>query len=363
MDNQNKLGSQKIQEILERIKQTFAKCYPEYYARAMSATDEEFDEVYKNIVSEVRAKSLAKIQASDMPEELKMSFVPMLGKTQKDDDVHYADSFIMVGQSTCDLLVNSRGDEIAVNIMELLESQQQLQQKLSNPDSLSGEEIVEIVSKCLSVIGSGIAATTSIALGIMSITVAAATTPAGIIGIIAGVVAILDVLICQVVLPLIKWFVKEAVCFMLLVNKTNKNIKMVEGCDAHGHSESMTREISKIEVESNDAKNHVYSVGMYFTKKNKGALYGTKYGMQFNLIEDNTKFAVGVECPLNGPNKCYVAFNQTARQAADGTQKKKSQYASASNDCYVIEQRCDTKESEIAFFITTITEYDYPQLT
>ena len=118
----------------------------------------------------------------------------------------------------------------------------------------------------------------------------------------------------------------------------------------------MTREISKVEVESNDAKNHVYSVGLYFTKKNKGALYGTKYGMQFKLIEDNTKFAVGVECPLNGPNKCYVAFNQTARQAADGTQKKKSQYASASNDCYVIEQRCDTKESEIAFFITTITE-------
>ena len=352
MDNQNKLGSQKIQEILERIKQTFAKCYPEYYARAMSATDEEFDEVYKNIVSEVRAKSLAKIQASDMPEELKMSFVPMLGKTERDDDVHYADSFIMVGQSTCDLLVNSRGDEIAVNIMELLESQQQLQQKLSNPDSLSGEEIVKIVSKCLSVTLGGIAATTSIALGIMSITVVG-TIPAGIV---SGVIALLDVLICQIVLPLIKWFVKEAVCFMLLVNKTNKNIKMVEGCDAHGHSESMTREISKIEVESNDAKNHVYSVGLYFTKKNKGALYGTKYGMQFNLIEDNTKFAVGVECPLNGPNKCYVAFNQTARQAADGTQKKKSQYASASNDCYVIEQRCDTKESEIAFFITTITE-------
>ena len=231
MDNQNKLGSQKIQEILERIKQTFAKCYPEYYARAMSATDEEFDEVYKNIVSEVRAKSLAKIQASDMPEELKMSFVPMLGKTQKDDDVHYADSFIMVGQSTCDLLVNSRGDEIAVNIMELLESQQQLQQKLSNQASLSGEEIVEIVSKCLSVIGSGIAATAAITSGILALV--GATIPAGIV---SGVIALLDVLICQVVLPLIKCFVKEAVCFMLLVNKTNKNIKMVEGCDAHGHS-------------------------------------------------------------------------------------------------------------------------------
>ncbi len=357
MDNQIKLDTTK--ECLEKIKQTFSKLYPEYYARAIAATDEEFDEVYQSIITEVQEKAVAKIQASNMPEELKMNFIPILGKTKRDDHVRYTDSFILVGQATCDLLVNSREKNIGVNICKLLETQQQLQQQLSNQASLSDKEIVEIVSDCLSATLHGVAASLAIASGIVGMT-GVGTVAVPILSIVAGLTAILDVVICQVILPLIKWFIKEAVCFMLLINKTNKNIKMVEGCDAHGHSESMTREITKIMVadsmDSNVTKNYVYSAGIYFTKKNSGALYGTKYGMQFKLIEDNTTFAVGVECPLNGPNKCYVAFNETARQAADGTQKKKSQYAHASNDRYVIEQRCDTKESECAFFITTITE-------
>jgi predicted transcriptional regulator len=141
-----------------------------------------------------------------------------------------------------------------------------------------------------------------------------------------AVVVIVILVIVAVLIPLIVFMCLEAACVMLVVNDLAdpgldySKYKLVNGSsyNIHGKETGYTPEILSSIVIHEGNITYVFSTGGFYTTEKRDAdLYGTKYGVKFDISGANKSVAFGIECPLNGDNKCYCGFDVSAETAAD----------------------------------------------
>jgi hypothetical protein len=154
-----------------------------------------------------------------------------------------------------------------------------------------------------------------------------------------GTVVVLVVLIILAVLiPLIIFMILEAACVMLVVNDladpgldyTKYRLINSSSYNVHGKETGYTPEIVSSVVIPEGNIRHVFSTGgFYTTEKRDAALYGTNYGIKLDISSANKSVAFGIECPLNGDNKCYCGFDISAETAADRASNNMSCEASS----------------------------------
>lgn len=142
----------------------------------------------------------------------------------------------------------------------------------------------------------------------------------------AAVVIAVVLIVVAILIPFLIFMLLEAACLIFVVNDISDNdkdygkFKLVRDSayNIHGKETAYTPELlSPVTIESEDREFVFLSGGFYATEKKSMALYGTNYGLKFKVSDTDISISFGVECPLNGNNKCYCGFNISAEDAAN----------------------------------------------
>ncbi|MGN0141196.1 MAG: hypothetical protein ACI4AD_03150 [Roseburia sp.] len=172
-----------------------------------------------------------------------------------------------------------------------------------------------------------------------------------------GVCNIVSVIVCVVIdllIPLLYFVQKPAVCVLLLINELHQDLVFVEESCVHGKRTEVTKIIPKVGA---GKTGNFYSAGLFSSQKKKDALIGTQYGFVLKQEDiDKIKFSFGIGCPLSsGKNNCAVGFDQTAESIAKDADKYQRQEDVRTNRGYKLEIRCNSAKGSIAYYIGRVT--------
>jgi hypothetical protein len=176
-----------------------------------------------------------------------------------------------------------------------------------------------------------------------------------------AVVLIVVLVLLAVLVPLIIFMCLEAACVMLVVNDiadpgldyTKYRLSNSSSHNIHGKETGYTPEILSSIVIPEGNVTHVFSTGgFYTTEKRDAALYGTNYGVKFDIADANASVAFGVECPLNGDNNCYCGFNISAETAAARVNNNMS--CEASYDSFKAKITMASRSGRTAYYIARV---------
>lgn len=176
-----------------------------------------------------------------------------------------------------------------------------------------------------------------------------------------GVVIAVISIILAVLASILLFMAKGAAAILLVVNDITNTLPPGAGTDSyglyfdsskniHGKQTGYTSPGLKPAVIANGDR--FLSTGFYTTEKKTAALYGTKYGVRFNIPSTNIYVAFGAECPLTGNNKCFCGFGKTAEEAAAGVTANLSAEDSSGN--YKAKIVMNSKSGSTAYYIARV---------
>ena len=168
------------------------------------------------------------------------------------------------------------------------------------------------------------------------------------------IVATIAVIIVALLIPLIYFTEKPAVCILLVINELRQDLLFKDEYCVHGKRIAVTKRIPKIA--SSKEGDIFYSAGLFSSQKKASALIGTQYGFTLQQEDiDKITFNFGVECPLSqGKNSCLVGCNQTSKSIAEQTDKHQKQQDTCIHNEYELEIKCHSPKGSAAYYIARI---------
>lgn len=292
---------------------------------------------------------ILKIQ-DDFIKEQKENFKRAMMKTSSSDTDQTIP--ISLGHEQYEKLINARGNEIHVQIQLILDGLDRLRNMAdtSSPAAVTAQ----IIGFGSLAVGLAAGLTTFNVLTGAALVTEAVTISASLAGVVAvgvgAVVAGAALLVGLILIPFIYYMVKPAICILFLINELDKEIVFKEEYNIHGKATLITDKIGKsVSVPTDDGIQKFTNGGLFSTSKRDGALVGAQYG--FVMKYKNLDLSFGVECPLNGKNNCYSAFNKTAKQVAELTEKNVLQYHEITQDEITLSIRANSGSGSVAWYV------------
>lgn len=366
-------------------KERFRTLYPAQAKELEAAkSDEERYVVYDRLV--VEARNTLQRALSDLDLELRETNLEALMSSlnAKHDRTGIKKAFISLQSSLADsdtsetavvalnpdllnVLTNASGEEIKTQVQKLLDGVERLSNMTDN-DAI--EVSLEIIGFSAVAVGIVAGAVTLYQLLTLSGAFTVSATLAGVVAAtVAVVVAVAAFIVLSVLIPILYFMNKPAMCVVFLINELNggpdlkgNQLEFVDDYSVHGKPTILTNPIPG--AYPSPLGTYAYG-GFFFASKRDNALIGAQYGFklacQYNPDgkKADTKevtFAFGVACPLSiGSNNCYCGFDISAKEAAQLTSDKDKQNYNATNDDGInISITCNSKSGSVAYYIARI---------
>ncbi len=376
------MDAQKIKYYRARLQETF----PEQTGKILAArSDEEQIAIYSEIVASARDDLRAKVTALNA-EIQRTNVETLLSSLSGDHDrqniagafetMKYFSELADTSQTAVvalnpDLLAtlnSATGSAIEVQVQKLLDGVERLS-KMTGNDAI--QTALEIVGFSSVAVGAVAGAVTFYQLVTLSGAFTVSCTVAGVVAAtVAVVVAIAAFIVLSVLIPIIYFMQKPAVCVVFLINELNggadlkgNKIDFVDDYNVSGKPAVITSSIPGSYI----SPNGTYAYGGFFlTTKRDNALVGTQYGFRLQCAYNpsgkstDTKtvsFAFGVECPLAiGSNNCYCGFDITAQTAAENTDSEdKLSYKATNSDGITLTINCNSGSGSVAYYVASVT--------
>lgn len=166
---------------------------------------------------------------------------------------------------------------------------------------------------------------------------------------------VIAALLVVIAIIIILWFIlKDANCYVVMLNQSKAPVVFLNEYKISGQPGSVAQNIPAVETITRPgiAPRSYVSAGLFEFHRKMG-VYGSQYG--FTVENQGRHIAFGVECPLNGSNKAYVHFNQSAKTAAENVDKHAKIDVSTKDAKGSAQLRCQGHSGSPAYFIGRIT--------
>lgn len=324
---------------MEQLQGKFREVFPEYdQLLSQAQTDEEISRIRDQIICGLKEKIRKDLRKTGKAIDL---------SNQEDDGLA-----IQLRPEKYKELIDARGGDIETKLLLLLDEFS----RMKDLDDRSGEKLLYMLAQ-----GGMLMATAYAIKSLFQSVCECATeemTAVLLEGVeLIGVSNIVSIVICVVIdilIPLIYFIRKPAVCVLCLINELHQDLVFVEEKCIHGKRSEVTTIIPKV---ANGNSGTYYSAGFFASEKKTDALIGTQYGFTVKQSDiDKIKFSFGMGCPLSeGKNNCATGFDQTADSIARDADKYQKQEDVRVNQDYKLEIRCNSASGSIAYYIGRIT--------
>lgn len=322
----------------EHLRNKFRKLYPEYdHILSRAKTDDEISRIREQIVLEQKKKIEKSLKERGIKSNLKEAEEGLA---------------IQLRPEKYQELIEARGSNIETKLLVLLDEFS----RMKDLDDKSGEKFIYMLAQ------GGLLMATAYAIKSLFTQVCncAAEEMAAVLleGVeVIGVRNIVGIVVCvilDILIPLIYFIRKPAVCILCLINELHQDLIFVEEKCIHGKRSEITTMIPKV---ANGESGTYYSAGFFASEKKENALIGTQYGFVVRQADiDKVKFSFGMGCPLaEGKNNCAVSFDQTAESIACDADKYQKQEDIRANQDYKLEIRCNSSGGSVAYYIGRVT--------
>lgn len=273
---------------------------------------------------------------------------------------------ILLQPQLLEKLIHAEGHDIEVQVQKILDGVERLS-NMTDDDAIAVS--LQIVGFSAAAIGLIAGSVTLYQLLTLSGAFTVSATLAGVVAAtVAVVTAIAAFVVLAVLIPIIYFMKKPAVCMVLLINELdggpalkNNSLEFIDSHNVHGKPTLITTPIPGAYYSPNGT--YAYS-GLFSTSKRDEALIGTQCGFQFKCEYKSSKgtkeisFAFGVENPLTSiykDNNCYCGFDISAEEAAQNTDKNNKQtYAAENEDGIKLSIKCNSKGGSVAYYIARV---------
>ncbi len=370
---------------IAHYKARFEEFYPQQ-AKSLAAAKsvEEQIVIYERIISEARDRVRQAVSALDLQvrttdlatvlsaldarhdkDKVSQAFIALKDSLAAGDTSETA--MVPLNPATLALLTNARGSRIEIEVQKILDGVDRLS-KMTDNDAI--EVSLEIIGFGAVSFGVGAGLYTLYQLMALDGYFTFSATVSGIIAIgVAATVAIATFVVLSVLIPILYFMNKPAVCMVLLINELTggddlkgNEIRFADDYNVDGKPTLLTSSIKGAYI--SPVGTYAFA-GFFASSKASSALIGTQYGFTFSCqynprgLTSSTKplsFGFGVACPLAiGSNKCYCDFNITAKQAALRVADEGSLGSSATNaDGVKLVVNCNSPSGSIAYFVARI---------
>ncbi len=326
------------------VKERFKKLYPqEAQAFENAQSDEELTALKNQFLLDAKQRLIQEIEKTDLKNTVDLEALKGTDETVA----------VAITESVYKTLINARGDQIETELIKFFDTVERLKDM--------GTQDAEVLTYAMvngGIAALGIAMVTDLILNLLQGLGLAEAIFTAVVSLGTTVVgAIVDIIVLCII-PIFYFMAKPAACIFMIINELETNLVIDEEKVVHGKVNVKTREIAA----SLKIIHTTRSGGIWSTQKKDAALIGTQYGVVLRQAKgisgvepDNTKFAVGVECPLaSGNNSCAVGINKTASQIADEVDDHRRQSVSVSDGKYGIEMHCNSGSGSLAYYICRI---------
>lgn len=329
-------------DVRAQLKRQFEQLFPEQ-AKRLQAISDNMRQATATEKADYEAE-LDRIRA-DLFDIIGRKYGKVLGKN--DDD----GLAIQLRPEKYGEFVNARGSDIETKMLLLLDSLSRLQ----DVDKSNTDAVVATI------IYGGLSAVTASAIAYITKLVtdsAMELLPAAFATVefctTSTIVTAVCVVVVMLIIPLIYFVEKPAVCIALVINELRQDLVFTEDYCVHGKRVTTTSRIPKItKLASGDT---LYSAGLFASQKKDSALIGTQYGFTLKQQDiDKVKFSFGMGCPLaQGKNNCAVGFDQTAKSIAEDADRYQKQSDSQVKDEYELAINCNSASGSVAYYVVRV---------
>ncbi|WP_198294383.1 hypothetical protein [Burkholderia ubonensis] len=186
---------------------------------------------------------------------------------------------------------------------------------------------------------------------------------------VAVVCAVAAIIVLMVVIPIIYYMEKPALCMVGIINlltdeavsesgdTTKYQLDFVDDHNDHGKPVLMTTPLPGAIDMSSIGRPLQAGIGFVATSKRDNALRGTQYGFTYKVHSGSPNLSFGVEDPLIfGDNAGYCAIGSDSQSAADAVDSDGNLDYSAEGSGYNLRIRCNSGSGDIAYYIATVSK-------
>lgn len=145
---------------------------------------------------------------------------------------------------------------------------------------------------------------------------------------------------------------KSAKCQFIVINELDEDITVIGEYCQKGTVTLKPKRIPGIIKNSDNTL--LVNIGMFFTEKSSGSLYGSEYGVNFMTSSSGVSFAYAVECPAFNDNNCACGFDVSAKKIAELSDKRCLGDMNAVKGDYEVIIRRKARRGSTAYFIARI---------
>ena len=279
------------------MKQSFTRLFPDYAAKFEAAKTQE--EVLR-IQDEFMSVQQEKLRVA-------------LGREKKQGEAEFSIP-ITVSPEELEKLINAEGFEIEKQVQYLLDGLERISGMEGEDEEKIAAQMLNFGALAISLLSGDVIGDLLAKIAVITGEVLTAVTVIGLAVVGASVVVICAAIaVIAIVIPILYYMFKPAMCIMFLINKLDQNLVFKDSYNVHGKPSLITDEIGSA-VEKNSGETFA-SGGLFITSKRSKALIGTQFGMTMSYGDMDLNFGMG--CPLaSGKNNCYVMIDETAEAVA-----------------------------------------------
>ena len=340
----------------------------------LAEAKEDMEHAFTNLNSQLNSTEVSNVLAAVSTKHDQQGIEKILTSLKANLSADRTDetSVVLLRPSLLATLVDATGQDIEIELHKILDSVERLSH-MTDDDAI--EVSLQIVGFSAAAVGIVAGAVTLYQLLMLSGSFTVSATLAGMLAAtVAIVVAVAAFIILAVLIPLLYFMNKPAVCMVLLINELNggpnlesNSLVFVDDYNRSGKPTLLTNPIPGAYYSPKGI--YAYS-GLFSTSKRDQALEGTSYGFKLECeysVDGNgasgaaTKqlsLAFGVENPLTsiyGGNNCYCGFDISAKEAADKTNDKNVlAWSDENTDGIKISIKCNSKGGSIAYYIARV---------
>lgn len=329
---------------IEQLRATFRETHPEYakfFDRAKS--QREVEHLQELFLHQARSR-----------------LATLLGKAVEELDDHDQTSVIAFSPDEVQSLLSASGGDIEGLIHKYLDALQRLKDMTNDNSYQVAAEVLGMGAFAIGATAISAATSTIIQGGTLAAAAlfGVSTATVGVVCAIAAIVVLL------VVIPIIYYMEKPALCMVLLLNKlVNEKdpgetslyaLNFKDDHNVHGKPVLMTTPIDS-GIDFGPGQLYLYG-GFVATNKRDNALVGSQYGFTYNVGKsDSPGISFGVEDPLIfGGNKGYCAVGSNSSSAADAVDSSGNLDYSAQGSGYALRIQCSSASGSIAYYIAIV---------
>lgn len=332
-----------MEHTISDLKIRLKKWYPdEINAFENAKSDEEIIDLQKKFVSQAKEKLILELQKTNTDSKI-------LSALRSTDETLAA----IITEQLYQTLCNARNEQIQTELVKLFDEVERLKNM--------GSQDIEVLTYAMingGLVALGIGMATDLILNLLAglglgEAIFTALTTLGM----SGFGIVVDIVILAII-PIFYFMAKPAACIFVVINDLDTDLVIDSEKVIHGKINVKTTRIPA----AYKIKNIVRSGGIWSTQKKDAALYGSEYAVVLKQEKsssgsepDDTKFAIGVECPLaSGNNSCAVGINKTVDQIGKEVDDYRRQEVFDDNGTYKMEMRCHSAHGSIAYYVCRI---------